>query len=225
MNCYQHVDRPAQIYCRNCGRGLCAEDRRESQGHTYCPDCLPAGAAAAPPAAAGLDAPPNPAVPPGAASAPPPHAGFAPGASGPLAPNPGLALALGFIPGVGAIYNGQYLKAVLQIVIFGSLIALSNGARGAAPIFGIGAAAFYFYMVLDSFRTARALSYGQPVEDFPGLGHVHMQLPVGALILIGLGGLLLLENLGLWRGDIFKFLGPALLIFFGIVLLRRRQMP
>ncbi len=222
MNCYQHVDRPAQVYCCKCGRGLCAEDRRESQGIIYCPDCLPAGAAAAPPGAAGLDAPPNPAVPPGAASAPPPRAGFAPGS---LAPNPGLALALGFIPGVGAIYNGQYLKAVLQIVIFGSLIAISNGARGAAPIFGIGAAAFYFYMVLDSFRTARALSYGQPVEDFPGLGHVHMQLPVGALILIGLGGLLLLQNLGLWRGDIFKFLGPALLIFFGVVLLRRRQMP
>ncbi len=225
MNCYQHPERPAIAFCRNCGRGLCPEDRQENQGLIYCPACLPAVAAAAPPGAAGMDAPPSAAIPPGPASMPPPPAGFRPGVPGSLAPNPGLALALGFIPGVGAIYNGQYLKAVLQIVIFGSLIALSNGAHGAAPIFGVGAAAFYFYMVLDSYRTARALSFGQPVEDFPGLGHVQMQLPVGALILIGLGGLLLLQNLGLWRGDIFRFLGPALLIFFGIVLLRRRQMP
>lgn len=222
MTCYQHLDRPAIAFCRNCGCGLCGEDRRESQGLIYCPLCLSSAAATAP--AAG-DTPPNPATPPGSAPTPPPIAGFTPGAPGPLAPNPGLALALGFIPGVGAIYNGQYLKAVLQIVIFGALIALSNGAHSTAPIFGIGAAAFYFYMVLDSFRTARALSFGQPVEDFPGLGHMHMQVPVGALILIGLGGLLLVQNLGLWHGHIFKFLGPALLIFFGIVLLRRRQMP
>ena len=38
-------------------------------------------------------------------------------------PNPGLALFLGLIPGVGAIYNGQIVKAMVQVLIFGSLIA------------------------------------------------------------------------------------------------------
>jgi hypothetical protein len=28
-------------------------------------------------------------------------------------PNPGMALGLGFIPGVGAIYNGQVIKAMV----------------------------------------------------------------------------------------------------------------
>ena len=32
---------------------------------------------------------------------------------------PGLAFALGFIPGVGAIYNGQYLKGLVHALIFG----------------------------------------------------------------------------------------------------------
>ncbi len=204
MNCYRHPDRAAIVYCRTCGRALCEEDRREIYGLSYCADCATAAAGPAPP------------------YMPPPGTGAAPDAAVPPLgfPNPGLALALGFIPGVGAIYNGQYFKAVLQVVIFGTLIVLSHGPGG--PIFGIASAAFYFYMVIDSYRTARMLSLGQPVEDFPGLGHVQWRLPVGAVILIVLGTLLLLENLGVIFGDIWRFIGPALLIFFGVMLLRRR---
>ena len=43
---------------------------------------------------------------------------------------PGVALALGFIPGVGAIYNGQIAKAFVQVLIFGSLIALGDRVHG-----------------------------------------------------------------------------------------------
>src|SRR5208337_2217023 len=62
-------------------------------------------------------------------------------------PSPGVALALGFIPGVGSIYNGQVVKAMIQVLIFGSLIALSdrvggpmkmNAPIGAALLIGLG---------------------------------------------------------------------------------------
>jgi len=33
------------------------------------------------------------------------------------APSPGIAMLLGFIPGVGAMYNGQFMKAVIHVVI------------------------------------------------------------------------------------------------------------
>jgi hypothetical protein len=38
--------------------------------------------------------------------------------------SPGLAFLLGFIPGVGAIYNGQYVKGLIHVVVFGLLISI-----------------------------------------------------------------------------------------------------
>src|ERR1019366_7316784 len=36
--------------------------------------------------------------------------------------SPGLALFLGMIPGVGAIYNGQYAKGMVHAIIWGVLM-------------------------------------------------------------------------------------------------------
>ena len=45
--------------------------------------------------------------------------------------SPGLAFLLGFIPGVGAIYNGQYAKAFVHVIIFSLLISvLDSGEAG-----------------------------------------------------------------------------------------------
>lgn len=138
-------------------------------------------------------------------------------------PNPGLALFLGFIPGVGAVYNGQVLKAIIQILIFGSLIALSHQTGGGfGTIFGLGAAAFYFYMVIDSYQTARRKQLGQPVEEWLGVGSFRMDAPVSAIVLIALGALFLLDNFGI---HIFRDVGrfwPVLLIVIGVFLIRRR---
>ena len=38
--------------------------------------------------------------------------------------SPGLAFLLGFIPGVGAIYNGQYVKGLIHVVVMGVLISI-----------------------------------------------------------------------------------------------------
>jgi hypothetical protein len=138
-------------------------------------------------------------------------------------PSPGVGLALGFIPGVGAIYNGQIVKAMIQVLIFGSLIAIAD--RVGEPmdtIFGLGAAAFYFYMVIDSYQTAKAKQVGQPVPEWFGLGDMKMNAPIGAALLIGLGALFLLDNFGI---PVFRHLGrywPVLLIVIGVILLQRR---
>jgi hypothetical protein len=131
---------------------------------------------------------------------------------------------LGFIPGVGAIYNGQITKAIMQVLIFGSLIALGDRVHGPLDtIFGLGAAAFYFYMVIDSFQTAKAKSMGKPVPEWFGLTEVRVNAPIGAALLIGLGILFLLDNLGVpVFGQISKY-WPVILIVAGVLLLQRRM--
>ena len=89
-------------------------------------------------------------------------------------------------------------------------------------IFGLGAAAFYFYMVIDSFQTAKAKCTGKPVPEWFGLGEMKMNAPIGAALLIGLGVLFLLDNLGVpVIGQISKF-WPVLLIVAGFLMLQRR---
>lgn len=213
MNCYLHPDREASAYCRSCGRPLCADDQREIYGVVYCTECLARQVGVVPPA---------PAPGPAAAAAPAP--GYAPAPAGHV-PSPGLALALGFIPGVGAVYNGQYLKAFVQVVIFAFLVAMENSGSGAVDtFFGLAIAAFYFYMVIDSYRTAKQIESGQPVQDVFSLGNAApMNVPVAAIILIVIGAIFLLRSLGFFYYDSSRFLWPGILIAIGVYVLMRQR--
>jgi hypothetical protein len=195
MKCPEHPEVEAVAYCGHCGRALCPQCRREVRGVSYCENCL----------AARL------------------HAGaFTTGLGAGTGHSPGTALALGFIPGVGAIYNGQILKAIIQVLIFGSLCALSGESGNFGVIFGLGAAAFYCYMVIDSYQVAKRKQLGQPIDEWPGSGEFQWHGPIIAGVLIGLGVLFLLDNLGI---DVFSGIGrfwPILLIVFGIILLQRK---
>lgn len=195
MKCANHPLSDASAYCGQCGRALCNDCKREVGGMVYCESCL----------AAHLQSPL------------PPWGGIGTG------PSPGVALALGFIPGVGAIYNGQITKAISQVLIFGSLIALGDRVHGPLDtIFGLGAAAFYFYMVIDSFQTAKARNSGKPVPDMFGLGEMKLNAPIGAALLIGLGVLFLLDNLGVPVISQISRFWPVLLIVAGFLMLQRR---
>jgi len=212
MNCYLHPDRPATAFCRTCGRPLCPDDQREIYGVVYCQECLarPLGAApaATPPGFVPVGAPAA------VAAVPVAHA-----------PSPGVALLLGFIPGVGAIYNGQYLKAFLQVVIFAFLIAMSNSVGGPADVFfGLGIAGFYFYMLIDSYHTAKQLQAGLPTNDIFNLGQNQpLNAPIAAIILIAIGAIFLLRSLGFFYYDASRFLWPGILIALGGYLLIRHK--
>ena len=197
MKCANHVEVESVAFCGVCGKPICGECRKEVRGASYCEPCL----------AERLQAGKQPAA-----------------KDGPLgAPNPGLALALGLIPGVGAIYNGQVMKAIAQVLIFGSLIGMGDRVGHAAEgLFGLATAVFYFYMVIDSFQTAKRKKLGLPVQEWFGLGDAKLNAPVGAAVLIGLGVLFLLDNLGV---RVFPLVGrfwPVGLIALGILMLRKR---
>lgn len=196
MKCANHVEVDSVAFCGYCGKPLCVECRKEVRGTSYCEPCL-------------------------AERLQPPKGAAKSDSVG--TPNPGLALGLGFIPGVGAIYNGQVLKAIAQVLIFGALIGMQDRVGGSAEtLFGLAIAAFYFYMVIDSFQTAKRKRLGLPCPEWFGLGDTKLTAPIGALLLIGLGVLFLLENLGV---PVFSSLGrfwPILLILVGVLMLQKR---
>ena len=148
MKCAVHPEVDATGYCRNCGKPVCAECAREVRGAIYDENCL----------AAMLAGPQVGAVP------------IAPGVPGaPFQPvvrdsRPGTALALGFIPGLGAVYNGEYVKAIIHVLIFAGMIAAlsSDLPAGMDAFMGIALGCFYFYMPIEAYRVAKARVEGQP---------------------------------------------------------------
>jgi TM2 domain-containing membrane protein YozV len=232
MNCVVHTDAPAVAYCRTCGKPMCNACRRDVHGVIYCEDCI----------ASRL----HDAAPP----VPPPPAGVSPRKPGSRVPSPGLAAVLGFIPGVGAMYNGQFMKGFIHVLIFASLIWASDRAG----FFGIFIPFFVFYMVLDAYKTAHAMELGLPVPDPFGLENAlaggrlapppppaavpnpgdpvapattgqdygHSNAPIGAVVLIILGLLFLLDNVGIFQFHWIGRLWPIILIVIGAWLFARR---
>jgi hypothetical protein len=232
MNCANHPQNPVVAYCRTCGKPLCTSCTRPVMGVIYCETCVAERMGTVPPAPAA-----NPYQAPSSYQSsfvpPTPSAG----------PNPSLAGLLGAIPfGVGAIYNGQYTKGLVHLGIFVFLVvALSSGnlPEYLYPVLGIAMAFFVVYQIIDAVRTARAIQEHQPPPDPFGLANMfspggqHQQaghsssfssaaVPTGAIVLIGLGVLFLLHNLGYWFLDV-GVLWPLILIALGVWLFIRRQ--
>jgi hypothetical protein len=138
--------------------------------------------------------------------------------------SPGLACLLGFIPGVGAIYNGQYAKGLVHAIVFGLLVSItSSGTAGdLEPLFGILIGVWVMYMALEAYHTARKRRAGEPVDEFSSILDVHGRrsgFPVGAITLIGLGVLLLLSTTDVIQLHRLLPYWPVLLILMGAYML------
>lgn len=168
MNCANHPDASVAAYCQNCGKPLCSQCVRSVSGIVYCEPCL-AARLGVPGAAAGAAYNVSGATPGGVNYA---VSGIVPPES--QGPNPGLAFILGFIPGVGAMYNGQFIKALVHVLVFVILIGITNEH----PIFGIFIAAWVFYQVFDAHQTAKARRDGFPSPDPFGLNELGQRLGI-----------------------------------------------
>ena len=140
--------------------------------------------------------------------------------------SPGLAFLLGFIPGVGAIYNGQYAKGILHAVIWGVLMSIadSRALHGAEPLMIITVMAYWAYMALEAYHTARKRRAGEPVDEYSSILDLRggRDLPVIAIALIVFGGILLLHTLDLLDFERVARFWPVLLIVAGVYLLYGR---
>ena len=217
MNCFNHSDTPAVAYCRACGKALCTECKRTAQGTIFCDEHAPAAAIEGAIRQGVVD---HIAEKAAAAAAPPPSAGSI--ATGDV--SPGLACLLGFIPGVGAIYNGQYAKGLVHAIVFGLLVSItSSGTAGdLEPLFGILIGVWVMYMALEAYHTARKRHAGEPVDEFSSILDVHGRrsgFPVGAITLIALGVLLLLSTTDVIQLRYLLRYWPVLLILMGAYML------
>jgi TM2 domain-containing membrane protein YozV len=209
MKCAVHPEADATGYCRNCGKALCAVCVRPVRDVLYCEDCLANVLGHNRPAAAQDFGTP---------------AGGAPAAAAMTGPrNPALAFILGFLfPGLGAVYNGQYNKALIHIVVFATLVlGLSSDMDGGMKaVMGIMLGGFIFYMAFDAMQTAQAQRRGEVSAD--PLQTWSKGQPIGPIILIGAGVLFLLYNF-----DIFPFyrierFWPLILIAVGVLMFKNR---
>jgi hypothetical protein len=138
--------------------------------------------------------------------------------------SPALAFFLGLIPGVGAIYNGQYAKGLVHALIVGVLISIlnSHAVHGLEPIFGILLTVWWFYMAMEAYHTARKRQAGEPVDEFSSLIDFRShkgQVPVAGITLIVLGVVLLLDTLDVLNFEYIARYWPVLLIAGGVYLL------
>jgi Domain of unknown function (DUF5668)/B-box zinc finger len=231
MKCAVHTDVDATGYCRNCGKPMCSACSRPVRDVLYCEDCLATvmghGAPAPAPVTPGFaarpaePAPAMPATPALPAYPPPPGAPYQIRPAGSSSPT--IAFILGLFPGLGAIYNGQYNKGLIHIAIFASIIvALSTDiGDGLGAMLGIFLGGFVFYCAFEAMRTAQAKIAGTAPPSDP-LESWSKERPIGPIILIGLGALLLLNN---FRFFDFIRLGrfwPLLLIGVGFYMFRNR---
>jgi hypothetical protein len=213
MNCTYHPEAPNVAFCIRCGHALCNECVRSVRGSVYCEQCIAdavEGKTAAPP-------PPSP----------------SPSLKKETVVNthPGAAFVLGFIPGVGAIYNGEFVKAAIHVLIFGTLISLNNATSVGHPLLGLMTAAFLFYMPFEAYYTAKkrmmkaeGVELETPIDRLQQqFGEVKERDLWGGVLLIVIGALFLLGNLDVFEMARVARFWPAVLVVIGAWMLKKHH--
>lgn len=242
-------------YCRECGKALDESNVRPAFGTIYCEEHQPsqpvaehggsfqAASSPVPPplpytapvfhashSAYYGTQPPYGSQQPAYGSQPPAYGSQQPAlpAASPLnaCGSPALAFLLGMIPGVGAVYNGQYAKGLMHVVIFGLAISLAhNGPSEFEPLFGLLVMCFWFYMAFEAYHTAKKRQAGLPLDEFSSVFPLHgraAHAPIGPIVLIALGVLFLLTNLEIIDMRRLLRFWPALLIVMGLYMIYTR---
>ena len=165
MNCANHPDRERVAFCQNCGKPLCQECTRVVGSAVFCEPCLASRLAGSPVNPSSHSYDPG-SYDPISANANHIVDSVVPPSRIPGAPSPALATILGFIPGVGAMYNGQYAKGVVHLIVFAILVSLASDVNG---IFGLFVAGWIVYQAIEANHTARAKLAGTPLPNPFGL--------------------------------------------------------
>ena len=214
MNCAFHADVENTAFCIRCGKPLCAECVRQVQSSIYCPNCVMDNPGLGDKSTADAGTASRPVATLQSAGGTSPEAGFL----------------LGLIPGVGAIYNGEYFKALLHLVIFATLVTIVDTAgHNADTVFGFLAFGFYVYMPFEAYYTAKKRKlareginlitpFDQLSEQMGQFGDMELW---GGIALVFAGLLFLLDNLDIVSIEAVGRFWPALLILAGLLFISR----
>ena len=208
MNCAFHPEVENAAFCIKCGKALCAQCVRQVQSSIYCESCL----------AESLGETTGTA---GSASRPiPPLVQTAGGGS------PEAAFLLGLIPGVGAIFNAEYFKAALHLLIFGTLVTASDHAGPGEALFALLAFGFYVYMPFEAFYTAKKRKLAREginlITPFDSFNEQFGDMELwGGIALVVMGVIFLLHTFDILPLEKIGRIWPVLLILAGLAFIRR----
>lgn len=198
MNCAYHSHNVAVVQCNGCGRALCPACDHRIKGFPYCQDCI----------VQGIDylRQHN-------------QSDYVPFVKKRTSPFFATILSM-ILPGLGAAYNGQTVKALVYFAVFVGLFQMAV-LTGGAPLFVFGFIGMWFFSALDAWRTAQMIRSGLTpdvaedifVKRFAG------NPKLWGIVLTVLGGAFILQSFLPIR-DIMRGLVPALLIGLGIYILR-----
>ncbi len=137
--------------------------------------------------------------------------------------SPGFAGVLGIFPfGVGALYNGQYTKALLYLVIFAGLTSMQG--HGGQPFVGLLLTGFIVFQFFDNIQSARAINAAalgeapagaavQPLPEIASSGSIFW-----GIVLIVLGAVLIMANFEVISYDALFDFWPIAVIVVGLKL-------
>jgi len=189
MKCNYHPTAEAGELCRACNKPLCSECAHQIKGKHYCQDCLVQGAEWAA-AVKDLRVPID---------------------------SPKRAAVCSLIPGMGAVYNNEYLKAITYFAVFACLVMMGDHLHG---IFGFGAFAFLVFTMFDSYRTAEAKTRARLEPGSVSVEANPDKTIIGwGIFLVLLGVIFLLQNIIPYH--FLNKMWPAVFIFLGAYLVYR----
>ncbi len=124
---------------------------------------------------------------------------------------PTRAAVCALIPGIGAVYNREYEKAVVHFSVFAGLAYMAEEVE----VFGLAAFCFYVFTIIDAYRSAEAIArrgtHLRPQSE-------QINLPVWGGLLVLMGVMFLLDNLGAISLRAAIRFWPLLLILLGLYL-------
>ncbi len=125
MRCSYHPEVESRDACTICKKHLCEQCTHTIKSKAYCEDCLVRGAEWAY-TIKDLRLPTD---------------------------APKRAAICAVIPGLGAVYNNEYMKAITYFAVWAALSAMGSRLSG---IFGFGAFVFLIFTMFDAYRSAEA---------------------------------------------------------------------
>jgi TM2 domain-containing membrane protein YozV len=200
MKCSYHQTSIASARCSSCRRSICPACDHRIKGSPYCQDCIVAGIEMLRRhESGGID----------------PRSSSRTEEKSPL-----IALLLGLVPGLGAAYNGQNVKALVHFVVTVGLWTLADifhsTLEAALAMTGV---AFYLYTLYDAFASAQRQRAGVnlQVEDERIKLFLRHRTNVCGGLLVCIGALAILN--AVFPHHLYR-LWPLLLILAGLYLLR-----
>jgi TM2 domain-containing membrane protein YozV len=121
-----------------------------------------------------------------------------------------------FLPGLGAVYNRQNVKALVHFLTVVGLFQLRHAGILGAPFF-LGGMAFYVYSIIDAYRTAHLVAQGvsPAANEDEFKKRLARRAPALGLLFVVVGAIMAIQFLLPNVASLARLIPVALILFGG----------